>query len=474
MAIDIRSADVPVLSDGTSVADLVDVEHKEVSLRVMADPEIYDIELKRLFTRAWTVVAHESEVPRVNDYVTRYIGEDPVVVIRNTKNEIKVLLNVCSHRGVKVCRPEAGNEAHLKCPYHGWTFDPNGNFLGAPMAQERMQGEFRSKDELALPTARTGLHAGFVFATWDPTAPSLDDWLGDIKWYHDLMFNRTDDGLEVLGPPQRFVIPANWKCPGEQHAADGFHTMTLHRSLFELAQADANTSSMFGIDVSANGHGLRCIDQRESYWNALKETSQVAKKLSSIEKLAMIPPPGMSPEQVPQLEKRFGPEELRVLADFAPTVGGMFPNVGTFSFNFPTPEGMSSVICWHAFVPKGPDRLEFFNWYLVERSASAEMRELMTRAMTLSFGISGFVETDDADTWPQMTAAARGARGRQGTLKYGALTGENQPTDGYWDGEWPGKGHVYPGFTKDDTQWQWWLRYRDFLMGVPWTMKDEG
>jgi hypothetical protein len=59
--------------------------------------------------------------------------------------------------------------------------------------------------------------------------------------------------------------------------------------------------------------------------------------------------------------------------------------------------------------------------------------------------------------------------GRQGTIKYGALIGEDASFEGIWDdGPWPGGGHVYPGFTKDDSQWQWWLRWRDFMVGEPW------
>lgn len=463
-----RRAAGPLLSDGTGLADLVDLERHEVSIRVLTDPEIYRLELERLFARAWTVVAHESELPRPNDFVTRYVGEDPVVVIRNSRGVVNVLLNVCSHRGMKVCRPEYGNDKNLKCPYHGWTFNTDGGFLGAPMAQEHMQGAFRAKEELALPRARVETYAGFVFATWDPGAPSLSDYLGDIKWYQDLMFDRTDDGLEVLGPPQRFVIPANWKCPGEQHAGDGYHAMTLHRSLTELAQAENDDSAMYGIDVSANGHGLRCVDQRQSHWNLLKDSSARGRTMAPLEKLKLMPPPGLTPDMVGQLSRRFDTDQLRVLADFPPSVGGLFPNMGTFSFSFPTPEGMSAIISWHAFVPKGPEKFEFFNWFLVERGAPEHLRTLMRRASTLAFGTSGFVETDDADTWPQMTAAGRGAVGRRQTIKYGALLGENQPTDAYWDGAWPGGGHVYPGFTKDDNQWRWWLRWRDFMAGDPW------
>src|ERR1700686_5031172 len=112
----------PVLSDGTSLADLIDVDRREVSLRLMDDPEVYELELDRIFGRTWTVIAHESEIPRPGDYLLRQLGDDPVIVIRGDDGSIDVLLNGCTHRGMQVCRAEWGNAKHFQCPYHGWMF----------------------------------------------------------------------------------------------------------------------------------------------------------------------------------------------------------------------------------------------------------------------------------------------------------------------------------------------------------------
>lgn len=449
----------PVLRDGTRLSELADPEHYEVSMRLLSDPELYDLELERLFARCWNLIAHESEVPNPGDYVMRYIGEDPIILTRASDGELNVLLNVCSHRGMMICRAEGGKGKQFKCPYHGWIYSNTGKFLGAPIAKEQMWGDVRTKEELGLVKARVETYAGLVFANWDLEAPSLDEWLGDIKWYLDLMFDRTPEGLEILGPPQRFIINANWKCPGEQHNVDGYHTLSLHASLMELQQmagSDDNPTAQLGMNISANGHGLRCIDNREPFINVLKD--KIRPDMTPMERMAVVPPPGLTPEQVPALRQRFGEEQLRVLAEFPPQVGGLFPNCGIFSVPFPTPQGLSAIISLHTFVPKGVDRFEFFNWYLVEKTASEEMRESMRRASTLAFGISGFVESDDADTWPQMTQVARGALGRRQKIRYQARTGEDtKPAD------WPGPGHVYAGFTKDDAQWNWWTRYFEIM-----------
>src|SRR5271156_273432 len=107
----------PVLSDGTPLRELVDFDKREVSMRVLSDPEIYRLELKRIFARSWGLVAHESEIPAAGDFVLRSIGADPVIVTRDAAGKVNVLLNVCSHRGMEICWADEGNAPTFKCPY---------------------------------------------------------------------------------------------------------------------------------------------------------------------------------------------------------------------------------------------------------------------------------------------------------------------------------------------------------------------
>lgn len=454
----------PVLADGTPLSELIDTDYREVSLRVLNDPELYQLELKNLFAKAWTVVAHEDEIPNVDDYVLRYVGEDQVIISRAADRSITAALNVCSHRAAKVCRFEAGNAKNFQCPYHGWVFKSDGAFQAAPVARETMQGHLRSKDELGLQRGRVDTYTGMVFVTFDENAPSLRDYLGPMTWYWDLMFDRTRRGMTVLGHPQRFIIPANWKCAAEQFAGDIFHTLTLHRSMQELALlgAAAEEPAMAGVSAGYNGHFVRCFDlSEEHYLTAMKGKNLAA--MTPMERLRLAPPPGMSPDMVEDLPKRFDEGQLHVLTQFTPQVGQLFPNVAVFAMPFQFPDGtVSAFFSWRVWVPKGPDHFELFHWTLVERDAPKELAESMNLMTAATFGISGFVEADDTDTWPMQSAAARGALGRQSKLRYQAITGENKPAD------WPGPGQVYAGFPKDDTQWNFWLRYSEFMEGRAW------
>jgi phenylpropionate dioxygenase-like ring-hydroxylating dioxygenase large terminal subunit len=449
----------PVLSDGTAMRDLIDTDKREVSLRLLNDPEVYQLELERLFARAWIVVAHESEIPNAGDYVLRQIGEDVVIVVRSENGTIEILLNVCTHRAMQVCRAEVGNATKFKCPYHGWIFDTDGAFRAAPFHDE-MYGDCLDKSSLGLQRARSEVYAGIVFGCWDEQAPTLEEYIGDFRWYIDTIFGRTNEGIEVIGSPQRYNIHANWKTAGEQFAGDGYHTMGLHYSLIEMGWLVDPRMAMYGIDVSTKqGHGIRCIDLR-GVWNGIEGASD----LTPVQKLQQVPMAGLPPELVEELASRFSEKELASLSITPPTVGGMFPNLSIIAFYGPVGDDagtMGPTFGLHTFVPTGFDSFEYMNWVFVERGASEEYKRLTRRTTVFGTGSSGVVEQDDAEAWPSMQKSSRGFIGRKHSMKYQALLGENKPDD------WMGGGLVYDGFSKDDNQWNWWLRYLEYMTGDP-------
>src|SRR3546814_16403633 len=104
-------ATAPRLSDGTAVSELIDLERREVSLRVHHDQEIFDLEMERIFTRSWLPVAHESEIPNPGDFVRRYAGQDSCLVVRRDDGSIAVLLNACPQLGMALCREEKDRES---------------------------------------------------------------------------------------------------------------------------------------------------------------------------------------------------------------------------------------------------------------------------------------------------------------------------------------------------------------------------
>jgi nitrite reductase/ring-hydroxylating ferredoxin subunit len=451
----------PVLPDGTPVASLVDLEQRTASLRLLSDPDVFRVEQEHLFGRTWNLLAHESELAEPGDFVVRQIAGDSVIVSRDRDGDIHVMLNVCTHRGMQVCRSETGNGNNFKCPYHGWVFGVAGNLLGAPFERE-MYGSDLDKPALALRSARVALYAGMVFANWDRSAPPLDEFLGDFAFYLDTMYRRSRNGLEALGSPQRFRIAANWKVPSEQfNGADGYHVATLHRTLVERMMPGATAAQiqetlrglLFGVDVGSRlGHGVRTVARTAAMRTSLStfdDGRAIDLTLGALASLQDDPPDGTPPELVHELRAHLSDEQIRQLATFPPNPGGIFANVGYVRTNI------------HTHNPLGNGAFEMMHWVLVEKDAPPEYKLALQKSVLLQFGTSGVVEQDDCDSWPAIQRASTGFMGAQQKFRNQAFLGHTPPAD------WPGGELVYDGFSKDDCHWNWWVRYRDYMTGDP-------
>ena len=142
-----------------SAAPSTTVMHTTLPRRFYADPDFYRAELERFYFDRWICAGRADQIPNAGDYFTRALGDESVIVTRDSSGEIHALFNVCRHRGTRLCDQTEGHFAdRIQCPYHNWTYGLEGRLLAAP----HMPPGF-SKDDYPLHRAGCEVWDGNVF-----------------------------------------------------------------------------------------------------------------------------------------------------------------------------------------------------------------------------------------------------------------------------------------------------------------------
>jgi 3-phenylpropionate/trans-cinnamate dioxygenase alpha subunit len=373
-----------------SMNQLVDADKGLISRRIFIEQGVYEQEQERIFARCWLFLCHESQIPEPGDFFTTYMGEDPVLVVRDSAGTVHAFLNVCRHRGNRLCRADDGNAASFTCAYHGWTYRNDGRLTGVPYLKEAYHGELDRERWGLTPVAQLDNYKGLYFATFDPQAPPLREYLGEMTWYLDTFFDRREGGIEVISGMHKWVMPCNWKLPAENFGGDGYHVSWSHLSAVRTGSGGdfRIVPDPLGTALSpGNGHCLAAVGPDTVADPPSPEILEYERRI------------------LPEMAARLGPRLNRV----KPIVGTVFPN---FSMLRPTSRTFR---VWH---PRGPEKTEVWAWVYADKAAPPEVKEAIRLAGARVFGPSGTFEQDDMDNWQGCTQTGRGVVARRHLLSY--------------------------------------------------------
>ena len=192
---------------------------------------IFDIEQRAIFAKSWIHVCDLRDVPKAGDYFTTTIGKTPIIVLRDKAGELRAFLNACRHRGAQLLEGKGACDKQIKCPYHAWSYGLDGKLLGVPYREEFDC----DASQMGLVPVRVGAVGPLVFACIDPTAPSLDAWVGQLpQAIRDAGADTWDFAWELT-----YELDANWKIFVE-NANDGYHVQFVHDILTDLLSPDDN------------------------------------------------------------------------------------------------------------------------------------------------------------------------------------------------------------------------------------------
>lgn len=207
------------------------VQEDRVHRLVYTSPEIFQSEMANIFGGTWVYLAHESQIPRPDDFVTTHLGLRPLIVLRDTYDRLRALYNRCTHRGATLCRTENGSAKVFQCAYHGWTFMNTGELRGVPWP-EGYACDFKDARFNLAQVPRVESYRGFIFGTLNPEAPPLIKHLGPVTRPIDEWLDRHPGGRVAISEANRLKFKGNWKLAYD-NSADGYHVKFSHRSLLE-------------------------------------------------------------------------------------------------------------------------------------------------------------------------------------------------------------------------------------------------
>ena len=384
-----------------NIESLFDPKTGRAIPEIYTDPDIYQLELEKIFGRSWLFLTHESLIPKAGDFFNTYMGEDPIVVVRQKDGGIKAFLNQCRHRSMRVCAADSGNTKAFTCPYHGWAYDTAGKLISVPLEEKAYSNGICKEKWGLVEVPCVTSYKGLVFGNWDESAPSLEEHMGHMAWYLDGVLDRRDGGTEIVGGIHKWVIDCNWKFPAEQFASDQYHALFTHASAVQVLQhteagdtplgkdqtarpvwADAKDAVQFGED----GHGSGFFYTEKPDANVWVD-GVVAKYFR---------------DTYPEAEQRLGKIRALRLAGH----NTLFPTLSWLN-------GTATLRVWH---PRGPDQVEVWAFCITDKNAPDEVKEAFERSATRAFGPAGLLEQDDSENWVEVQKVLRGYKARQSEL----------------------------------------------------------
>lgn len=198
------------------------------------DPEVFALEQERIFEAMWFCVARASELARPGQFRTCQVGGESVLVSRSRDGGVRAFLNICRHRGARLCTQESGEVRRaFQCPYHAWTYGLDGKLVAAPNLTSMPDVD---RGEYGLVGVHVREWLGYVWVCLAEEAPSFEDEvmgavverLGDVE-----SIERYGVGELRVGRRITYDVKANWKLIVENFM-ECYHCATIHPELTEV------------------------------------------------------------------------------------------------------------------------------------------------------------------------------------------------------------------------------------------------
>lgn len=242
--------------------------------------ELFELERDHIFRHVWHCVGRTDQVSAEGDFFTAEVANEQVVVVRGRDGELRAMSNICLHRAGPVAIG-CGRRNGFQCPYHGWTYELDGQVRRA----QGMEGtESFDTESMRLPQFRVETWGPLVWVALEADVPPLAEWLDQIT---PRAMNYRLDELDYIGG-RRWRINCNWKMYVDNYM-EGYHIPFIHPGLNQGLNPNVYTyelgkwsNEQYGQEPHPRGPG-----------------SRVASVLGSVQRFRELKPPmpGLSKEE---------------------------------------------------------------------------------------------------------------------------------------------------------------------------------
>ena len=197
--------------------------------------EYFKIERERVFFNNWIVVGVSSSVPEIGDAKPFDLMGVPLLILRDKNNKIRVFHNVCSHRGMILVNEECKLKNTIRCPYHSWSYNFNGELIATPhvggMNIHEADGFIKSKSNLK--EVSTHIWMDLIFININKNKKNFEESIHPLEQQWSKFISKEDQKLIRHAKDFGYFnmeVQSNWKLAIENYC-ESYHLPWVHPEL---------------------------------------------------------------------------------------------------------------------------------------------------------------------------------------------------------------------------------------------------
>ena len=221
-------------------------------------------EKEKIFYNKWTAIGVGSSIPKIGDAKPYNLLGIPLILIRDKNMDVRVFHNVCSHRGFKLLDKACTLKNVIRCPYHSWAYDFNGQLVATPHIGGLNNHQFTNfnKTKSNLKEVKTKLWMDIIFVNINSNELDFDQYIKPLEERWSKFINKDDQKLIVKSNDYghfSLEVKTNWKFAIENYC-ESYHLPTIHPELNKISNINDHYHIQ-GLPNRFAGQGSKKYDQ---------------------------------------------------------------------------------------------------------------------------------------------------------------------------------------------------------------------